>query len=235
MGEPPGLARGSRSSRYEETLRLAGSLRLCDRRVQSSSCRTSFAEQRTRQSLAAAPQGLSALESHGQRPRIDEVDASSAQQPRPAPDLLGQPYSGHAVTRPAEHSRLVAAKEGPHPPATHGDEERRLDFAFARPLREQRPAVGCGGDAAPPAGPAWQASANDYPAGANPPVERRAFARGAEDGAGAEATRDVRAARNRRVRRARVRRIMACAATGGDEEPCEQNRNAHVPEYRAAA
>src|SRR5262249_43523784 len=77
---------------YARMLRLAGSLRLCDRRVQSSSCRTSSAEQRTRQSLAAGRGGAAALEPDRHRSRVDQVDARAVQQCLPPPDLLGQPH-----------------------------------------------------------------------------------------------------------------------------------------------
>src|SRR6188472_3297641 len=68
-------ASASRKERDSSVLWRAGSLRLCDRRVQSSSCRTSFAEQRTRKSLAAVPARERSLELNGHRHGVDEVHA----------------------------------------------------------------------------------------------------------------------------------------------------------------
>src|SRR5262245_25012183 len=109
-------------------------------------CRTANA-----QSLAAGPPGLTSLKPHGQRPRVDEVEAGAAQQPCPVPNLLGQPDPRDAVRCPSDRGRRVIAKEGSYSPVAHGYQERRLDLAFAGPLGEQRPAVGRGDYAPPPA------------------------------------------------------------------------------------
>ena len=191
-------------------------------------CRTA-----NRQSLAAAPHGLKSLEPHDLRPRVDEVDAGAAQPPSPVPDLFGQLHPGDAVARPTDRSRRVAAKEGPDAPVAHGDEERRGYFAFPRPLREQRSAVRRGDDAPPPAGSTGRAPAKDDPAGVGPSIKRRPLPRGLEDGAGTEAARGVRAARNGRMCPARVRRSVAGAATGYEEKRCQQNHNAHDPSIAA--
>jgi hypothetical protein len=84
-------------------LRLAGSLRLCDRRVQSSSCRTSFAEQRTRESLAAGLGERLRVASGSER--VKEKDRSPARihvmsAPRPV-----EAHPRLAVVRPTQRTR----------------------------------------------------------------------------------------------------------------------------------
>ena len=59
----------SGSSLRKAVLRLAGSLRLCDRRVQSTSCRTSFAETANAKSLAAALNGRACPSGHLRLPK----------------------------------------------------------------------------------------------------------------------------------------------------------------------
>ena len=214
------------ASREPQALRPEGAIVVMSHLL----CRTANS-----QSLAAGPHGLTSLELHGQRPRVDAVTAGAAQQPCPLPNLLGQPDPGDAVACPADRGRRVVAKDGSYSPVAHGHEERRLDLALAGPLGEQRPAVGRCDDAPPPADPARQAPPKDDPARVSPSIERRALPRGLENRAGPESKRGMRAVQDRRMCRARGRRVVARAATSDDEERCQQDRNAHDPEYRAAA
>ena len=61
----------SGSSLRKGVLRLAGSLRLCDRRVQSTSCRTSFAENSERSEPSSRGGAAGVLAAHGQCYRVE--------------------------------------------------------------------------------------------------------------------------------------------------------------------
>src|SRR5262249_26943237 len=137
---------------YARMLRLAGSLRLYDRRMQSSSCRTSFAEQRTGQSLAAAIPRPRPQTANRERAGVDAVHAGREDLRPPPPDRLDQ--LNHSVARggPTRARRLSPGEERAQAPAAAREEVRRLHLALARPLEQQRQAVWRRDDSSPPAG-----------------------------------------------------------------------------------
>src|SRR5262249_5651840 len=125
---------------YARMLRLAGSLRLCDRRVQSSSCRTSFAEQRTRQSLAADL--MNRLRVAGWDSRVEEITAWLVATPGG-----NEPHARPSFSRPANCSRhggfppVPLAGDNSRRPTASRDEDDRSAVARVRPFGEKRSAV----------------------------------------------------------------------------------------------
>jgi hypothetical protein len=174
---------------YEETLRLAGSLRLCDRRVQSTSWRTSSAEQRTRQSLAGSAARQVTLEGMRERARLDEVCPSNEVAPRVVP-LHRHADTCSPIARPAKGIRLSLGED--RPDSLTVDDVGRLGFALARPLSERR-TPGVRTHHSDPPAVASSRSCEPAPRPTDAPIYAGFFAAAAKCTACAKATRRMRA------------------------------------------
>ena len=217
-----------RGARYKGVLRLAGSLRLCDRRVQSTSCRTSFAETAN----AEEPSSHSARTAY---PRGSGLPDRSRRSPAATAPATVRPDPCLARGRPPERAsrRSFPPVElaGRHPNATPGrrDEHDRCAVAGVCPLGEERLAVGRQREAVPLRRglDRRQRASHDLPARWRPPLDGR-LRRIGQVPADPKAGNARRSARPARLLGGR-RGLFGRAATGDDERERDAGEPAHEP------
>ena len=227
-GSSPDVCPRPRGARYKGVLRLAGSLRLCDRRVQSTSCRTSFAETAN----AEEPSSHSARTAYPHGSELPDRSRRSPAGDRASDCTSGSVPCPRASTRAREPTELSASRARRSPPERdprRRDEDDRCAVAGVCPLGEERLAVGRQREAVPLRRglDRRQRESHDLPARWRPPLDGR-LRRIGDVPADPKAGNGRRSARPTRLLGGR-RGLFGRAATGDDERERDAGQPANEP------